>query len=134
MELGRYLVNELGFEGRGNTLGQWMAHYLAELIDRAETGSTEEIRSSARRQAFDTILKIWEKRAALPGKANPLAAYKDILKVLERMHPGRNPFVQSGWNTEKNVDRIIVEIYYGFSRLIPAILIMDSPIQESEER
>jgi hypothetical protein len=33
-------VRELGFEDGVDTLGRWMAHHLAELIDKAENGAT----------------------------------------------------------------------------------------------
>ena len=39
-ELGQHLVRELGFEDRGETLGRWMAHHLAELLDQAENAKT----------------------------------------------------------------------------------------------
>jgi len=72
LELGQYLVRELDFEGGVDTLGRWMAHYLAELIDEAENSSTVAKRTRARKEAATTILKIWDHRSSLPGKAvNP---------------------------------------------------------------
>lgn len=67
--LGRHLVRELRFEDGVDTLGRWMAHHLAELIDEAESGSTPAERLRARKSATETILKIWEHRASLPGRS-----------------------------------------------------------------
>jgi hypothetical protein len=58
LELGQHLVHELGIENRFDTLGRWMAHHLAELIDRAENGATKAERLDSRKNAEETILKI----------------------------------------------------------------------------
>jgi hypothetical protein len=60
--LGRHLVRELGFEDGVDTLGRWMAHHLAELIDKAENGVCATERVEARKSATETILKVWEHR------------------------------------------------------------------------
>ena len=93
--LGRHLVRELDFDD-GDTLGRWMAHHLAELIHEAENGANGEIRSKVRKEATETILNIWRHRASLPGKAYPLALYKDVLQVLGRLRPTENPFPYFG--------------------------------------
>ena len=55
-------------------------------IYQAENGATKADRIVAERKATEeAILKIWEHRTALPGKGYPLAAYKDILDVLQRL-------------------------------------------------
>jgi hypothetical protein len=77
LELGRHLVRELGFDDQRDTLGRWMAHHLAELINKAENGATGTERVRARKNATETILKIWEHRASLPGNAYPLAPYSE---------------------------------------------------------
>lgn len=80
--LGRHLVRELGFEDGVDTLGRWMAYHLAELIDQAENGVTAAERSRARENATEVIVKLWEHRASLPGKAYPLAPFKEVLRIL----------------------------------------------------
>ena len=67
-------MRELGFEDRVDTLGRWMAHHLAELIDTAESGVTATERLKARKSATETILKIWEHpgittRQSVPARA-----------------------------------------------------------------
>lgn len=122
--LGRHLERELGFEEQRNTLGRWMAHHLAELIDRAENGATESERLEARNNATETILKIWEKREVLPGKAFPLTPYKDVLTTLELLLPDRNP-----WSRRSNEKReqLAAILFEGIARLSFGILFLKSP-------
>ena len=49
--LGQHLVRELGFDDQRDTLGRWMAHHVAELINDAKKGSTAAARSTARKTA-----------------------------------------------------------------------------------
>ena len=39
--LGRRIVDELGLEKGVDTLARWMAHYIAELIEKVEVGVRE---------------------------------------------------------------------------------------------
>ena len=41
LDLGRALVEELGLDPGVDTLSRWMAHYIAELIEDAETVKVE---------------------------------------------------------------------------------------------
>jgi hypothetical protein len=125
--LGRHLVRELGFEEGVDTLGRWMAHHLAELIDKAENGITLAERSKAHMSAMETILKVWEHRASLPRKAYPLAPYEELLKLLDRLRPGDNPFRCFGPPAETKRDSLAAELFDGLSRLIIALLLMKLP-------
>lgn len=127
MELGRYLVRELDFEDGVDTLGRWMAHHLAELIDQAENGPTADERSRARQNATETILKIWEHRASLPGRAYPLTSYKNVLLVLDRLRPDRNPFRYVVRHGNATRQQLAAELFDGLSRLVIALLLMEMP-------
>lgn len=87
MELGSYLIEELKVESRADTLGHWMAHYLAQLIDAAESEQDTVNKAQAAKDVIETILKLWEHRAHLPGSVNPLAPYREILEVLTSLRP-----------------------------------------------
>ena len=128
--LGRHLVRELGFEDGVDTLGRWMAHHLAELIDAAENGATTAERSRARKRATETMIKIWEHRASLPGNAYPLAPYKDILKILDRLWPDNNPFLYFRYHTGTTREQLAADLFDGLSRLIIALLLMKIPPEE----
>jgi hypothetical protein len=118
---------ELGFEDGVDTLGRWMAHHLAELIDKADNGVTAAERLKARKSATETILKIWEHRASLPGKAYPLAPYKDVLKVLDRLRPDNNLFRYLSRYAETKRGQRAADLFDGLSRLIIALLLMEIP-------
>jgi hypothetical protein len=122
--LGQHLVRELGFEHGVDTLGRWMAHHLAELIDKAENGVTAAERSRARKNTAETILKIWEHRATLPREAYPLAPYKELLKVLDRLRPDDNPFRYFGPPAETRREQLAANLFDSLSRLIIALLLM----------
>src|SRR5438552_13165247 len=83
LELGTHIVKELELKDRGDTLNRWLAHHVAELIYDAEHATADpKARREAQKRATETILKIWDHRANLPGHANPLARYREILEVL----------------------------------------------------
>jgi hypothetical protein len=128
--LGQYLVRELDFEDGVDTLGRWMAHHVAELIDQAEHGATAAERVKARKSATETILKIWEHRASLPGNTYPLATYKDVLKVLDRLPPDKNPFRYISLYGETKREQRAIDLFDSFSRLILALLLMELPSGE----
>lgn len=91
--LGMHLVHELGLRDSTDTMGRWLAHHLAELMSEAKNGKKSTAhRVEARKQAADLILKIWERRASLPGNAYPLAQYKDVLQVVNLLRPDANPW------------------------------------------
>jgi hypothetical protein len=132
--LGRHLVRELGFEDGVDTLGRWMAHHLTELIDAAENGATAAERLRARKSAMETILKIWEHRTSLPGKAYPLAPYKDVLQVLDRLRPDDNPFRYFSHYAKRTREQLAADLFDGLSRLTIALLLMKLPPGEESAK
>ena len=86
LALGRELVDELGEGSRVDTLARWMAHYVAELIDGAANGPPDE-RGAARRECFETILKLWDHRAALPDGRRPFEKLEPVMRALESLDP-----------------------------------------------
>ncbi len=82
MELGCKLVKELELESGTNTLGRWMAHNLAELLQRAEHASGKE-KEALQRECADLIIKLWTCRASLPTAHRPLQSFESIMKAIE---------------------------------------------------
>lgn len=86
LELGRKLVKELGLDQSVDTLGRWMAHYIAELIQDAEKASAEE--EPAKMEACcDAILNLWKHRHMLPDGKRPFEELEPILRSLESLDP-----------------------------------------------
>lgn len=97
--LGKRLVEELGMEPGVDTLGRWMAHYIAELIKKAEETDDPDIRSEAQEKCCETILRLWEHRAALPRGVRPLANLEGVLLAIEKFRGEQNPW--SVFSTEE---------------------------------
>ena len=86
LALGRKLVEELDLESSADTLGRWMAHYLAELMDQAENASPEE-RAASKRRCSDAILELWSHRAELPDGKRPFEDLEPIIRAIESLDP-----------------------------------------------
>jgi hypothetical protein len=86
LELGKRLVSELGLDETADTLGRWMAHYLAELIHSAETATGEE-QPAKLQTCCEAILSIWRHRRELPNGKRPFEEIEPILKALESLDP-----------------------------------------------
>ncbi|WP_198403767.1 hypothetical protein [Burkholderia oklahomensis] len=85
MELGKFLVKEMEGNGGRDTLTVWLLHYIAELIAKADAECDSPSGAEAQREACQTILKLWEHRATLSGRANPMEEYKSALQLLRSL-------------------------------------------------
>ena len=88
--LGHHLATELGFSDSCDTLGKWMSHHLAEMMDRVEREENAENKEKYQQQTVDLILKIWAHRSSLNGHAYPLARFKGIIDSLSILSPEAN--------------------------------------------
>lgn len=84
--LGKRLISELKLSDDVDTLGRWMVHYVAELLQDAEQAKGED-RLQKQAAVRDAILALWAHRAELPSGARPFAAFEPILRVLENLAP-----------------------------------------------
>jgi hypothetical protein len=86
LDLGRALVNELGLDDSVDTLGRWMAHYIAELIEDADTCDTAD-RAAKMSTSADIILKLWEHRHQLSERKRPFLDLEPILRAIQSLDP-----------------------------------------------
>lgn len=86
LELGRRLTKELDLDESVDTLGRWMAHYIAELIHGAENASAEE-RPAKMRACSEAILSLWKHRHELPNGKRPFEKLEPTLRALESLDP-----------------------------------------------
>lgn len=84
--MGRRLVDELELEQTNDTLGRWMAHYIADLIQQAEV-AVGDARQTAERACFDAILTLWKHRAELPDGRRPFQEMEPIVRAIESLDP-----------------------------------------------
>src|ERR1700719_935454 len=82
LALGRKLVEELGLEPSVDTLGRWMAHYIAELVDQVKTATGDE-RAVAEQRCFDAILSLWKHRSELPNGKRPFADLEPVMRAMQ---------------------------------------------------
>lgn len=69
-----------------DTVGQWMAHHLAELAVAAENTSTTTVEQ--RKQIVEIILKVWSHRQYFPNGA-PLSEFSSVFAALDRLGDDR---------------------------------------------
>jgi hypothetical protein len=86
LELGKKLTKELGIDQSVDTLGRWMAHYIAELIQDAEKAGTE-VRPTKMRACCDAILNLWKHRRMLPDGRRPFEELEPLLRTLKSLDP-----------------------------------------------
>ncbi|OLP44445.1 hypothetical protein BJF95_07915 [Rhizobium oryziradicis] len=74
----------MNVDGSADTLGRWMAHYIAELIDVAERTAGPE-KPAAQDRCFSAILELWSHRAEFPKGMRPHQELEPVLRVLESL-------------------------------------------------
>ncbi|MBJ7539734.1 hypothetical protein I8J31_18825 [Marinomonas sp. C1424] len=92
------MATELGFSDSCDTLGKWMSHYLAEMMDRIEREEDGEKKEKYQQQTVELILKIWKHRNSLSGDAYPLARFKGIINSLSILSPEANVWEKNKLN------------------------------------
>lgn len=97
--LGKKIEQELGIEDDVDTLGRWMIHYIAELIDRAENASSDR-QEAIHRECAEFIIKLWTHRASLSVKPYPLESFDKVMAALLRLRDER-PYYFRGIDKEE---------------------------------
>ena len=89
INLGKLLVNELQLEPSVDTLGRWMAHYLAIKMSEAEIATGKE-KILLEKECFEIILKIWSHRWKMPDYSKPFRNFESIFDFLVKLNPDRD--------------------------------------------
>jgi len=84
--LGQRLVAELGLEDSVDTLGRWMAHYVAELIVASEQAPPTE-KTARRKACSDAILELWSHKHELPNGKRPFGDAEWLLRLIQQLDP-----------------------------------------------
>lgn len=90
IQLGKKLVSELELDQSTNSLGRWMAHYVAELIVQVEN-ATGAKKAKLEKECCETIIKLWANRKKMPGGIRPLSNFQNALEVLNGLNEVRDP-------------------------------------------
>lgn len=92
INLGKLLVKELNLDKSVDTLGRWLAHYLALKMSEAENALGKE-KAILEKECFDTILQIWNHRWKINANSNPIKNFEPMFEFLSKFNPNRNaPF------------------------------------------
>lgn len=127
LELGKLLVSEVSDHGNEDTLTVWLMHYIAELITTAETETTSSTGRIAKKEACETILRLWEHRATLSGRANPMREYERALSLLHKLS-NEGYFVFSGLDEAGDP---IERFRQGAAALLSSLLVSMLPAPET---
>jgi hypothetical protein len=86
LALGNQIVSEFGLKRDDDTLGQWMAHNLAEMLTAVKTAKGSQ-RAVLEADCRGMILKFWKHRAYFPGRHRPFANFDAVFRALESLDP-----------------------------------------------
>lgn len=88
--LGEKLVAELKLVESTDTLARWMAHYVAELMVRAQHAAPPE-RDEAQQSCARAILDLWAQARAFPAKRTAFESIDRVIEVIDSLHPDGGP-------------------------------------------
>lgn len=121
LALGQVIVQQLELSARGTVLERWLAHHLAEALDRAERATGTE-RVSAEKRAVDLVLKLWAHRRSLPEDVDPLGGYREAISALYRLSKKSNPWMRI--STSRQYDELLREMFEIHRRSVVAGLLL----------
>jgi hypothetical protein len=89
LALGGVLVEQFKLKADEDTLGQWMAHYIAEKL-LAHKATVGETKAALETELIDLVLKFWKHRAYFPRGTRPFEEYEAVLRALESLDPDQS--------------------------------------------
>lgn len=84
IKLGKKIVDELLLSEGVDTLSKWMAHYIAELIEKAKNAEGKE-KEKYEKECFETILKLWGEMHKVSNVKAPLSRFENIYELCDEM-------------------------------------------------
>jgi hypothetical protein len=89
LAFGGALVEQFKLRADEDTLGQWMAHYLAEKLT-AHKRAVGAAKAVLEADIVDLVLKFWKHRAYFPRGTRPFEEYESVLRALESLDPDQS--------------------------------------------
>ncbi len=102
IKLGNKLVKEFSKGDRINATLRWMAHYLAEIMDKAGKLTDPVAKKKAENECVALILKLWKHREFLPGEVRPLSKLEGAVAALSALNEEDADFPV--WNRYRNIE------------------------------
>ena len=129
LRLGARIVRELNRENSNDTLGRWMAHHLAELIEKAESTEGDD-KTETHERINDLILKIWSHRRNLPRGAYPLNKLEEVISIVWRLRPEASPYF--GMSSDET-EYALARIFRGLQHVVIHGIILTSELKTIPE-
>lgn len=85
-KLGSLIVCQLKLSDSGDTLGRWMAHYIAEKMTQAQNAIGKE-KEAAEKECSQVILEVWKHRWEMQKKHSPFINFERIFKLVQQIDP-----------------------------------------------
>ncbi|WHO75975.1 hypothetical protein [Rhizobium sp. BT03] len=127
MAFGKRLVAEYELESGVDTLGRWLVHHIAELIQDAEEATSADI-ADRRAAAANAILKFWEHRRSL-DRIDPLRDLKPLLGVIRTLNPDENR-----WSLHsQDGSTALCDLYSAIRQIIVFLLLDKAPSAQVEQ-
>ena len=89
IKLGKKIADELGLEQSSDTLGRWMSHHIAELIEMAEQAPLSE-RAQKQEQCRTAIIELWDHISSVPPVSNPFIDLEPIITTVRTLDPNKS--------------------------------------------
>lgn len=89
LKLGEKIVDEFGLDKSCDTLGRWMAHYIAEKMADVEAATGEEIEKK-KFACAEVIFHFWGHRNELQGTMQPFKELESVFDALLTLAPDDN--------------------------------------------
>lgn len=116
LALGQLLVENLNLSDSNDTLGKWMAHHLAQLMQDAKKAPKGKSKSALEAQAAELIVKLWMHRAEFQNRINPLDALAPVIRVIQSLDDNNPSWIPRHLSGEAS------SLYHVFRRLMIAAI------------
>lgn len=93
--IGKRIERELRLAGDRDTLARWMGQRIAELLAASQRETDPQVKAEIEQELDGLVMKLWERRAALPGNVDPNNRLVGALKILEMLDERQQYFSPS---------------------------------------
>lgn len=109
--IGRRIERELRLAGDRDTLARWMGQRVAELLATSQRAKDPQVKTEIEQELEALVMKLWERRAALPGNVDPNKRLVGALKILEMLDERQHYFSPPNRNSTDRHGKLI-EAYH----------------------
>lgn len=105
--IGKRIERELRLAGDRDTLARWMGQRIAELLAASQRATNPQVKTETENELEALVMKLWERRASMPGNVDPNKRLMGALKILERLDERRHFFSPANRNLTDRYGKVI---------------------------